>query len=133
MLFNPDADPLWSLRPTVYLGGPMRGKPQYNFPAFMEAEEYINSLGYNVVNPADHDLGVGVEPLEGVDDKLRGELLLWDFTQIVRHCQAIYLLRGWQQSEGATLEYLLAKTLGMPIYQQGQDELPDLIVSCRVN
>jgi hypothetical protein len=40
----------------VYLAGPMRGIPQFNFPAFMAAAKQLQKEGYHVFNPADRDI-----------------------------------------------------------------------------
>ena len=43
----------------LYIAGPMRGIPYYNFPHFYEVEERLIRAGYDVVNPArlDEDEG----------------------------------------------------------------------------
>jgi len=38
-----------------------------------------------------------------------------DIAMLLR-CDAIYMLPGWQQSEGATLEYLIARQRRMRIF-----------------
>ena len=39
----------------IYLAGKMRGVPNFNFPAFNSAAEYLRSLGDEVFNPAERD------------------------------------------------------------------------------
>jgi hypothetical protein len=34
------------------------------------------------------------------------------------HCNSIYMLKGWKESDGACLEYWVAKKLGFKIYYQ---------------
>lgn len=41
----------------VYLAGPMRGLPQFNFPAFDAGAATLEALGHEVFNPADRDRG----------------------------------------------------------------------------
>ena len=43
--------------------------------------------------------------------------------EIVRRCDALYLLRGWEHSKGAMMELQLAEALEMPIYS-ALEEVP---------
>jgi len=45
----------------IYISGPMTGLPDYNYPAFNEAAEYIKSLGHNPINPARHPAGLSYD------------------------------------------------------------------------
>jgi len=38
----------------IYIAGPMTGLPEFNYPAFNAAAEYLRSLGHHVENPADN-------------------------------------------------------------------------------
>ena len=44
---------------TIYVAGPMRGYEEFNYPAFYEAERILESIGWDVVNPAKMDAEVG--------------------------------------------------------------------------
>ena len=52
---------------TLYLAGPMRGIPEFNVPAFFEAEARLVSAGFNVINPARRD----VDNLRATLDEMR--------------------------------------------------------------
>ncbi len=39
----------------VYLAGPMRGLPLFNFPAFADAAAKLRAQGYDVFSPAERD------------------------------------------------------------------------------
>jgi hypothetical protein len=39
----------------IYLAGPMRGVPLFNFPAFDAAAAALRKLGHTVFNPAERD------------------------------------------------------------------------------
>ncbi len=105
----------------VYVAGPMRGLPEFNFPAFDKAALDLTVQGHDVVNPAEHDRDNGFDPagMTGREDltqhgfDLRAALA-WDLEQITR-CDAVFLLDGWQQSSGARAEYALAQALGLQV------------------
>lgn len=117
---------------TVYVAGPMRGHPLFNYPAFDLMTAKLEGLGFRVINPAqmDRDAG-GIEPAnmvvpEGFDwmsvppDKngnavsLR-DVFLRDTQAICTEVDMIVLLPGWEKSKGACAEVALAKALGLPV------------------
>jgi nucleoside 2-deoxyribosyltransferase len=94
------------MKPTrIYLAGPMTGKPDLNFPAFHHMAAQLRSQGFEVVNPAE------VNPDQTMPWE---ECMRRDIAELVR-CDYIYLLPGWEQSKGATLEHHIADRLGMGI------------------
>lgn len=105
---------------SVYLSGPMRGIPRFNFPAFYEAEAFLGRLGMDVVNPAKHDIQMypDIESWPGFEtgdiaqcpqfDVRRA--IMWDLEQVA-DCTSIAVLPGWQSSKGANLEVSLARLL----------------------
>ena len=90
----------------IYVSGPMRGIPHYNFPAFDEAAEKIRLEGHKAINPADLDREMGFHPEELPDN--------WDWNEYppgtdasefvdrdldaLATCDAIYMLPGWEKS-----------------------------------
>jgi hypothetical protein len=104
---------------TVYVAGPMRGYPFYNFPAFDAAKQMLERLGMRVVSPADHDRELGFNPTADMDVSKHpeknvldiGEVLLWDLQQ-VKECDMLFMLNGWDKSQGARLEHDLGRALG---------------------
>ena len=94
---------------TVYIAGPMRGVPDHNHRAFNRAARELRGTGFSVVNPAE------IGSAFGTPEKLDAEPALlkacMDFElERLRTCDAIYLLPGWERSEGALRE--LANALG---------------------
>lgn len=88
---------------TIYISGPMAGIEGYE-KNFKAAEEKIKESGHEVVNPAEIDgEGMTREELLGLD--------LW----MLEECNAIYMLKGWQQSCGANREYGFALAKGMSV------------------
>ena len=78
---------------TIYISGPMAGIEGYE-KNFKAAEEKMKEAGHEVVNPANIDV-------EGMD---REEILDMDL-KLLRECDGICMLKGWQQSCGANREY----------------------------
>lgn len=116
----------------VYVSGPMRGYPEFNFPAFKMASLKLRCAGHTVFNPAEKDEEkygpelatnnpTGDEALSSHDFgfNLR-EALASDCEWICMTATAIFMLRGWQKSKGAIAERALAEALGHAIwYQKG--------------
>ena len=94
----------------VYIAGPMRGIPDFNFPAFDAAAEYWRSKGWEVISPADHDR----EVLARGEELNMREIILWDLNQVA-NCNFVSLLPGWENSSGAAVEIALAKFLNIEI------------------
>lgn len=94
---------------TVYIAGPMTGLSDLNFPAFHAAAATLRAQGHEVVNPAEINPDQTMPWLEC----MRRDLAALVF------CEAIYLLPGWERSNGATLEHHVAKRLGLEIWQAG--------------
>lgn len=105
----------------IYLAGPMRGLPQWNYPAFAAAKKVLEAHGHHVFCPATLATAMGYhaetpcEPGNG-DAHLR-HVILSDVCCLL-HADAIALLRGWEKSRGATVELALAQFLGIEIWIQ---------------
>ena len=112
----------------LYLAGPMRGYPQFNFPAFHEAAAQLREEGHEVFSPAERDIarhnGVDISAgnstgCEETASRLHGfdlrEALAEDTQWICKHADGVALLPGWEISKGARAEYALAAALGLPI------------------
>jgi hypothetical protein len=99
----------------AYIGGPMSGKPQFNFPAFDAAAAHLREQGWEIVSPAELDSDeVRAQALASPDGKsvvrenevaqTWGDFLARDVKLIADGVQAIILLPGWVGSKGAVLE-----------------------------
>jgi hypothetical protein len=94
----------------VYVAGPMRNYPRYNFDAFDECKGRLEAAGYEVISPADLDRALGFDPdgpLDGFDFSAAMERDL----QAVMAADCVCLLPGWQKSSGAKVEVTLARFL----------------------
>ena len=117
------------MSPKVYLAGPMRGIPAYNFPAFFAAERAIReeSPGTFVFNPARNDCehyGLDPEDPRRAGDKLQSEhynfsirtALSQDLAWICQNANALILLPNWETSNGALAERACCLALDIPVY-----------------
>lgn len=94
----------------LYIAGPMTGLPEFNYPAFREAEAQLRALGFDVLNPVnaeDHN------PTPGTPQE-------WDWymrhaLRMVLEADALAMLPRWWKSRGAMLEAQVATALGMPV------------------
>lgn len=105
----------------VYIAGPMRGLPRYNFPSFDAAATRFRDAGWDVINPADLDRAEGFEESQDLPDDFLRDAMQRDLYAIC-HCQAIALLPGWEKSQGVAVELSLARLLGLEILDAGSME-----------
>lgn len=99
----------------IYIGGPITGHADLNKPAFDAAERQLQKEGYITFNP--HTIAAPSAPN---DLSPKG---IWRYymrlcVQRLAQCDELYLLAGWQNSDGAVWEYRIANMLGMPIKYQ---------------
>lgn len=108
----------------IYIAGPMRGIPDFNFPLFYSVSEFLRSHGHIVFNPAERDNKQHGELKSETGDlkdiahlgfSLR-DALAADTEWICHHAEAIALLPGWEKSSGARAEKALAEALGLEIF-----------------
>lgn len=104
----------------LYIAGPMRGLPNYNFARFDECRDYLRSLGHRVISPADHDRAMGyVTDRGGVIHTTAAfnihAVLRWDLAQVAT-ADGIVLLPGWEDSTGAAHERYVAEACGLKVF-----------------
>lgn len=114
----------------IYLAGPMRGIPEFNFPAFHAAADKLRTEGHSVFSPAERDIERhggkdiskgNVAGDEKVASKEHGfslrQALGDDLAWICAEAEAIALLPGWQNSKGAAAELATARALGLRVIE----------------
>jgi len=111
----------------IYLAGPMRGIPEFNFPAFYRAAAGLRACGFIVFNPAERDNALhGTDISKGNatgDETLAAsqhgfnlrEALGADLAWICAEADGIAMLPGWKNSKGATAEHATAIALGLDV------------------
>ena len=109
----------------VYLAGPMRGYPEYNFPAFHYAANTLRNEGHEVFSPAEKGEEVGYVELPessiGADEGLafRRKVFKLDLSWICEHADAVALMAGWENSKGAQAERAAAEAVGLTVIELG--------------
>lgn len=84
----------------AYLSGPITGKENYK-EAFRRAQSALLEKGYAVINPAE---------LDGVlNDCFTYEEIMDVCLDLLRQCDYIVQLPGWQESRGCNIEWGYAK------------------------
>lgn len=111
----------------IYVAGPMRGYPQFNFPAFDRACAFLRELGHIPLGPQEFDRMCGVnEKVEGYIDIANCDIknfMARDLQLIILEADAVMVIPGWRTSKGALTEVCLARTIGLPVYDHSMHEL----------
>lgn len=110
----------------IYLAGPMRGYPDFNFPAFMDAAAKLRAAGHEVFNPAERDAAEWgeIKSLKGDEEEfaakvglsaldMKRRVFYFDTRWITTMADGVAMLPGWERSLGAQAEVALAKAVGL--------------------
>lgn len=121
----------------LYLAGPMRGYPDFNFPAFFAAAANLRSQGYSVFSPAERDIerdteqgrehtwkssdgDIKVAENAGFDRRIA---ITDDLMYIINQADGIALLPGWEKSKGACAEHWTAQFLDLAIIHLTEEDV----------
>jgi hypothetical protein len=103
----------------IFISGPVSGTTDY-MERFSNAQKYLESLGHSVINPV---LVTSNLP----EDTTQKEYLSLDLTMLCM-CDAIYMLKGYLESEGALAELHTAKSIGCEVfYESMTSEVPSVV------
>ena len=92
---------------TIFISGPISKVLHTDYKTkFKEAETRLSACGYAVINPSFQNVGFKYE-----------DYVIITLNMLAR-CEAIYMLKGWELSEGAKLELHYAKLTGKTIYYE---------------
>jgi hypothetical protein len=108
----------------IYLAGPMRGYPEFNFPAFHANAHNLRNMGHTVFSPAEKDEeqfgAAAFKGKEEIQEKVAAAVgfdlrkaLKMDLDYICEHADAVCLMVGWETSKGARAESATALALGL--------------------
>jgi hypothetical protein len=100
-----------------YISGPMRGMPNLNHAAFDSAAEALKHDGWKVYNPAAKDREEGWDNDTDFATAIRA-----DYEMLLKS-EAIFMLPGWQASEGGRREANFARDLKLKFYELSEGEM----------
>ncbi len=104
----------------IYLAGPMRGYPEFNFPLFHAAAKKLREEGHWVFSPAEKGMEKHAEAQQE-SLNLRRAVFALDTKYICEKADAIAMLPRWVESRGAFAEWALANALGLEIIYLGKE------------
>ena len=96
---------------SIYIAGPIDGVKGYK-KAFDAAERKLSKKGWDVV----------CSPANVPEEQPLREIMALELDWIARCADAVYMLRGWENSKGAQCEWALARALGLQIIYQDVEE-----------
>lgn len=96
------------MRDLIYISGGITKNPHYKWD-FSRGERKVTSMGFFPINPAKL---IATVPMETHSDYMDISIA-W-----LEKAKAIYMLRGWSTSEGATKERMHAKLHGIPVFYE---------------
>lgn len=99
------------MKQRIYISGSISQDPNYK-EHFAQAQKQLQEQGFAVVNPASMD--------KVLIDAEYEEFMFADLHLLVL-CDAIYMLRGWEQSLGANREIGFALGCGMKILYEPEE------------
>lgn len=106
-------------RKTIYIAGQIRNDKNYR-ARFEAAHEWLEAMGWQVVNPI-YLTEIFGTPTEVQNNASLLRAVMDAELAAIPHLDAIYLLRGWERSEGARAELAVALAHGKQILLEGAD------------
>lgn len=103
---------------TIYISGPMRGFPDFNFPAFDKARDFYLDAGFSVISPADVERAIdGPDAHALPENPKQHAYAARDIVAIFYFADHVVVLPGWEKSTGARAEVALAHWLKVPVQE----------------
>jgi hypothetical protein len=100
----------------------MRGYPEFNQAAFIDAARLLRAAGWEVHSPYEHNISNGLDTsgMSGRQEEherirpLR-QCLSDDLSWVCLHASAVIVLPGWENSLGVKAEVAAAAAIGIPV------------------
>lgn len=94
----------------IYISGPITGTEDY-MRRFAVAENRLTAEGHSVINPA--RVNAQLPETTTHEEYMKMSLCMMNM------CDAVFMLKGWQDSKGANMEFEYARGTGMTIIFEG--------------
>lgn len=94
---------------SIYISGGISGK-ENSYKEFALAEEKINALGFNTINP--HEICMDIKRKDFENDEQHWQACMKRCIAYLVNCTAIVTLHNWAESKGAVKEVNIARELG---------------------
>ena len=107
---------------TIYISGKVTNLcEEATEKRFKEAEEYLRSKGHTVIDPV--DLINSLIKAKEIDKDDRNDIMRYLISVMVIHCDTIYMLDGWQDSEGANQELKVARAMNFEVIFENENKI----------
>lgn len=103
----------------IYISGPMTGHRAFNFKNFFHWQVVLERAGYIVINPAEIDTLKLFDGWQYTEDQWE-ELIEEDCRLIREHADAVFVLKGYEGSRGATREIAEALRYTKPCFYENE-------------
>ena len=107
-------------RKTIYIAGQIRNEKNYR-ARFEAAHEWLEAMGWQVVNPI-YLTEVFGTPTEVQSNPRLLRAVMDAELAAIQHLDAIYLLKGWERSEGARAELAVALANKLIVIVEGNED-----------
>lgn len=94
---------------SVYISGGITGKAN-SYTEFALAEEKINALGFNTINP--HEICIDIKRQDFETEEQHWKACMKRCVAYLSQCEIIVTLHNWAESKGAVKEVNIARELG---------------------
>jgi hypothetical protein len=108
------------MKKRIYISGKISGLPEEEYKQrFKQAEEYLLGKGYAVYNPVEASV------IQETYQELGYAACLAKCIAMLRFCTHIYMLEGWESSNGAIAEKAFADAVGIDTVYENRAEYED--------
>jgi hypothetical protein len=103
-------------QPVVYISLPMTGYEEFNIAAARRAQRMARNEGYVAIIPHEGEDPTDEEITAMAVSPERLAMFLRKDVGIILDVDEVWVLPGWEYSEGCKFEVLIAQKLGIPVF-----------------
>lgn len=104
------------ITPVIYVAGPYRARTRQAVEFNIQAARAVGLLccrkGWSPIIPHSN-----TSHLDAMDPSIGDEFWLASTMELLRRCDAVVLVPGWERSQGTRDEIIEAEKLGIPVYR----------------